>query len=89
MITFAGKSNIMSFRIEHDTMGPVEVPAEKYWGAQTQRSKDNFKIGGHTMPIEVIRAFAILKKLQPIPTATLAYCRLKRLSLLPKCAMRF
>lgn len=52
----------MSFRIEHDTMGEVQVPAEKYWGAQTQRSKDNFKIGGHTMPIEVIRAFAILKK---------------------------
>lgn len=52
----------MSFRTEHDTMGPVEVPADKYWGAQTQRSKENFKIGGHTMPLEVIRAFAILKK---------------------------
>jgi fumarate hydratase class II len=52
----------MNFRIEHDTMGPVEVPAEKYWGAQTQRSKDNFKIGGHLMPVEIIDAFAILKK---------------------------
>lgn len=54
----------MSIRIEKDTMGQVEVPAEKYWGAQTQRSKDNFKIGGEAMkmPIEVIRAFAILKK---------------------------
>jgi fumarate hydratase, class II len=52
----------MSVRIEKDTMGPVEVPAEKYWGAQTQRSRNNFKIGGHQMPIEVIRAFAVLKK---------------------------
>ncbi|MEI6122363.1 MAG: class II fumarate hydratase [Bacteroidota bacterium] len=52
----------MNIRIEHDTMGPVEVPAEKYWGAQTQRSKENFKIGGHLMPKEIIEAFAILKK---------------------------
>jgi fumarate hydratase, class II len=52
----------MSFRIEKDTMGPVEVPADKYWGAQTQRSKLNFTIGGHLMPLEVIKAFAILKK---------------------------
>lgn len=52
----------MNFRTEKDTMGPVQVPAEKYWGAQTQRSKENFTIGGHQMPMEVIRAFAILKK---------------------------
>ncbi|MBX9851961.1 MAG: class II fumarate hydratase [Cytophagaceae bacterium] len=52
----------MNFRTEKDTMGPVQVPADKYWGAQTQRSKENFTIGGHLMPIEVIRAFAILKK---------------------------
>ena len=52
----------MEFRIEKDTMGEVQVPAEKYWGAQTQRSIQNFKIGGHTMPIEIIRAFAYLKK---------------------------
>lgn len=54
----------MTFRIEHDTMGQVEVPAEKYWGAQTQRSLQNFAIGGDTMkmPMEIIRAFAILKK---------------------------
>jgi fumarate hydratase, class II len=51
-----------SIRIEKDTMGPVEVPADKYWGAQTQRSRNNFKIGGHLMPPEVIKAFAILKK---------------------------
>jgi fumarate hydratase class II len=52
----------MDFRIEKDTMGNVQVPAHRYWGAQTQRSLENFTIGGHTMPIEVIRAFAILKK---------------------------
>lgn len=43
-------------------MGPIEVPADKYWGAQTQRSKENFTIGGQQMPQEVIEAFAILKK---------------------------
>lgn len=54
----------MSIRIEKDTMGPVEVPADKYWGAQTQRSINNFKIGGekNRMPIEITKAFAILKK---------------------------
>lgn len=54
----------MEYRIEHDTMGEVKVPADKYWGAQTQRSRDNFKIGGekNQMPIEIIQAFAILKK---------------------------
>ena len=54
----------MQFRIEKDTMGPVEVPADKYWGAQTQRSINNFKIGGprNQMPLEIIHAFAILKK---------------------------
>ena len=54
----------MSIRIEKDTMGPVEVPADKYWGAQTQRSINNFNIGGekNRMPIEIIKAFAILKK---------------------------
>lgn len=52
----------MSHRIEKDTMGEVKVPADKYWGAQTQRSMENFKIGDNQMPIEIIRAFAILKK---------------------------
>src|SRR5690606_19124519 len=54
----------MSFRTEKDTMGEVQVPADKYWGAQTQRSKDNFKIGGDAMrmPKEIIQAFAILKR---------------------------
>lgn len=50
-------------RIEKDTMGPVEVPADKYWGAQTERSRNNFKIGPEaSMPKEVIYAFAYLKK---------------------------
>lgn len=52
----------MSFRKEKDSLGYVDVPADKYWGAQTQRSKDNFKIGGHLMPKEIINAFAIVKK---------------------------
>lgn len=52
----------MKTRIEHDTMGNIEVPADKYWGAQTQRSLENFKIGDGRMPVEIIRAFAILKK---------------------------
>lgn len=52
----------MEYRIEKDSIGPVKVPANVYWGAQTQRSKENFKIGGHLMPIEIIRAFATLKK---------------------------
>lgn len=52
----------MDYRIEHDTFGEIKVPADKLWGAQTQRSKQNFRIGGEKMPIGVIRAFAYLKK---------------------------
>ena len=52
----------MDYRTEHDSMGEVQVPVEKYWGAQTQRSFENFKIGMEKMPTEIIRAFAILKK---------------------------
>ncbi|MXV14614.1 class II fumarate hydratase [Hufsiella ginkgonis] len=53
----------MTYRIEHDTMGDVQVPADKYWGAQTQRSRNNFKIGPEaSMPKEIIEAFAYLKK---------------------------
>lgn len=52
----------MEYKIKKDTMGEVRVPAEKYWGAQTQRSINNFKIGKYKMPIEVIRAYAYLKK---------------------------
>jgi fumarate hydratase class II len=52
----------MEFRVEHDTLGEVNVPAERLWAAQTQRSKDNFKIGWEKMPLEIVHAFAILKK---------------------------
>lgn len=52
----------MDYRIEKDTMGEVQVPADKYWGAQTQRSKENFKIGDGRMPIEIVKAFGFLKK---------------------------
>lgn len=53
----------MTYRIEHDTMGEVQVPADRYWGAQTERSRNNFKIGPEaSMPKEIIEAFAFLKK---------------------------
>ena len=52
----------MEYRIEKDTMGEIRVPADKLWGAQTQRSSENFRIGTERMPLEVIRAFALLKK---------------------------
>ena len=53
----------MEYRIEKDTMGEVKVPADKYWGAQTERSRNNFKIGNPaSMPLEVVYGFAYLKK---------------------------
>lgn len=52
----------MEYRIEEDSLGEIRVPKDKLWGAQTQRSSQNFKIGKGFMPIEVIHAFAILKK---------------------------
>ena len=62
----------MKFRIEKDTMGNVEVPADKYWGAQTERSRNNFKIGASaSMPLEIVYGFAYLKK-----AAAFANCEL-------------
>ena len=61
----------MSFRIEHDTIGEIKVPAEKYWGAQTERSRQNFPVGKEKMPIEVIVAFAHLKKAAAISNNSL------------------
>ena len=52
----------MEYRIEHDSLGEVKVPADRLWGAQTQRSLENFPIGDDRMPLEIIRAFALLKK---------------------------
>lgn len=74
----------MEYRIEHDTMGEVKVPADKYWGAQTQRSKENFKIGGHTMPMEVIRAYAILKKAAALTNAELGVLPQEKADLIAK-----
>ena len=51
----------MSFRIEKDTLGEIQVPSSKYWGAQTQRSIENFKIGSQTFPIDFIKAYALVK----------------------------
>ncbi|MBT3665715.1 class II fumarate hydratase [bacterium] len=52
----------MTFRTESDSLGPIDVPSEKYYGAQTQRSLENFKIGDHRFPREFIRAYGIIKK---------------------------
>ena len=52
----------MDYRIERDSMGEMRVPADRYWGAQTQRSYQNFKIGGERMPVEIIHAFGLLKQ---------------------------
>ncbi|MBQ7896270.1 MAG: class II fumarate hydratase, partial [Oscillospiraceae bacterium] len=51
----------MDFRIEHDSMGEVKVPANHHWGAQTQRSLENFKIGSQRQPLAIIHGFACLK----------------------------
>jgi fumarate hydratase class II len=61
----------MAYRIEYDTLGEVSVPEDKLWGAQTQRSLQNFKIGGHRMPKEVIYALAIAKKAAALTNADL------------------
>lgn len=66
----------MEYRIEKDTMGEIQVPADKYWGAQTERSRNNFKIGPvASMPLEIIYGFAVLKK-----AAAMANCELGVLS---------
>ena len=52
----------MEYRIERDTLGEVMVPASSHWGAQTQRSYENFKIGIETMPLEVVHGLTVLKK---------------------------
>ncbi|MFZ1642433.1 MAG: class II fumarate hydratase [Candidatus Contendobacter sp.] len=65
----------MAFRVESDSMGTVQVPADRYWGAQTQRSFENFRIGGHRFPPAVIRAFGLVKK-----AAALTNCALGQLA---------
>ena len=58
-------------RTETDTMGALEVPADRYWGAQTQRSLQNFRIGGEKMPIPLIRAFGIQKQASALTNISL------------------
>ncbi|OFX17801.1 MAG: fumarate hydratase, class II [Bacteroidetes bacterium GWA2_31_9] len=72
------------FRIEKDTMGPVEMPNDKYWGAQTQRSINNFKIGENKMPMEIIRAFAILKKAAALTNLDLGVISKEKTDLIAK-----
>ena len=62
---------IMQTRIEHDTMGEVEVPSEAMWGAQTQRSLQNFKIGQERLPRPMIRAMGLVKKAAAMTNAKL------------------
>ena len=61
----------LHFREETDSLGPVRVPADRYWGAQTERSRNNFRIGSERMPLEVVRAFGILKKAAALANAEL------------------
>lgn len=74
----------MNTRTEKDTMGEVQVPIEKYWGAQTQRSKDNFKIGDGHMPIEIIRAFSVLKKAAALTNRDLGVLSAEKAELIGK-----
>jgi len=74
----------MKYRKEKDSIGYIKVPADKYWAAQTQRSIQNFKIGGQQMPKEVIQAFAILKKAAAKTNAELGVLPKKNASLIGK-----
>lgn len=77
----------MKFRIEKDTMGTVEVPAEKYWGAQTERSRNNFRIGPEgSMPQEIIYAFATLKKAAAITNMELGVLPKEKCDLIVQAA---
>lgn len=61
----------MKYRIEKDSMGEIKVPVDRYWGAQTERSFENFKIGNNRMPDEIIEAMAVLKKAAALVNADL------------------
>lgn len=76
----------MEFRIEKDSMGEVKVPIDKYYGAQTRRSYENFKIGTEKMPKEIIRAFAILKKAAAITNNELLILSDEKMKLISKVA---
>jgi fumarate hydratase class II len=75
----------MDYRIEHDTMGEVKVPADKFWGAQTERSRNNFKIGPEaSMPKEIIHAFAYLKKAAAMTNTDLGVLSAEKRDLIAK-----
>lgn len=76
----------MQYRIEKDTMGEMQVPADKYWGAQTQRSFENFKIGVEKMPKEIIHAFGILKKAAALANHELGKLPLEKLNAITAAA---
>jgi fumarate hydratase class II len=77
---------VMKYRTEKDTMGEIQVPADRYYGAQTARSLMNFKIGGETMPPELIRAFGILKKSAAVVNMELGLLAKKKGNLIVKAA---
>ena len=66
----------MNYRTEHDSMGEILVPSDRYWGAQTQRSLENFPIGTEKMPVAIVRAFGYLKKAAAQANATLCPARM-------------
>ncbi len=74
----------MEYRIEKDTMGEMKVPVDKYWAAQTQRSKENFQIGGEIMPREITDAFGVLKKAAAIANFNLGKISAEKLDAITK-----
>ena len=76
----------MTTRTEHDTMGEVQVPSEAYWGAQTQRSYQNFKIGGETLPRPLIYAMALVKKAAALTNAGLGRIQQEQADLIVRAA---
>ena len=76
----------MTTRTEHDTMGDVQVPSEAYWGAQTQRSYQNFKIGGETLPRPLIYAMALVKKAAALTNAGLGRIQQEQADLIVRAA---
>lgn len=75
----------MNYRTEYDTIGPVQVPADKYWGAQTQRALNNFRIGPEaSMPLEIIHAYGILKKAAAIANHKLGVLSKEKMELISR-----
>ena len=76
----------MEYRKEHDSMGEILVPADRYWGAQTQRSFDNFRIGTEKIPEEIIRAFSYLKQAAAVANQRLSRMDEERAQLISRVA---